>query len=186
MFRRRFRLQPCLLSLVVCAALAPAARAADFFWSTGDFVTGATAPEPLLSGDTLFITSGGTKRFVGSSFTNQGLVRWQADVLQGGNGTVVTNSGVWQSESDANTLSWAFGGRPTFVNTGSPSFSTGPADPSQVLDLLCRGGEGLHYTVAGSGCCRWTSLAEIFGGGCSGRLSRRCCSSIRCSGSGWV
>ncbi len=112
--------RPHLLALAVAAAFAPsAARAADFFWTTGDFVTGTTAPEPLLSGDTLFIQSGGAKRFVGSSFTNQGLVRWQADILQGGNSAPVTNSGVWQSESDTNSLTHSFGGQPTFFNSGT-------------------------------------------------------------------
>ena len=36
--------------------------------------------------------------------------------------------------------------------------------------------------VAGLRAC----AVDILGGGCSGRLSRNCCSSMRCSASGWV
>ncbi|MFN0184074.1 MAG: beta strand repeat-containing protein, partial [Aquabacterium sp.] len=111
--------RPRALALAAAAVVAMPAHAIDFFWTSGDFVTGVTAPEPLLAGDTLFIQAGGLKRFVGASLTNQGLVRWQADTLQGGNGTTVANSGVWQSESDTNTLVWAFGGQPVFNNLGT-------------------------------------------------------------------
>ena len=113
------------VATVVVVVWSTAASAADFFWTSGDFVTGGTAPEPLSSGNTLFIQSGGTKRFVGSTFTNQGLVRWQADALQGGNSASVSNSGTWQSESDANSMTWNFGGRPTFTNTGTYSKTSG-------------------------------------------------------------
>ena len=161
--------KPHLLALAVAAALThPAASAAAFFWTTGDFVFGVTAPEPLLLGDTLFIQAGGTKRFVGGLFTNQGLVRWQADALQGGNSGSVINSGIWQSESDANALTHNFGVQPTFFNTGTFRKSAGVTTnvgswrfqndggliDAQVGDIVFNGGTnifnaGSRFTGAG-------------------------------------
>ncbi len=130
----------CGLALAAVSIMAPAAQAADFTWSTGDFTSGVTAPDPLSAGDTLWIQSGGTKRFVGGSFSNQGLVRWQADALQGGNSATVTNSGIWQSESDANSLTWTFGGRPTFTNTGTFRKSAGVATDTGNWAFVNNGG----------------------------------------------
>ncbi|MCC7183529.1 MAG: hypothetical protein IT509_08165, partial [Rhodocyclaceae bacterium] len=99
------------------ASLAAPTSAADFTWTTGDF-SGAIAPSPLLAGDTLTIDSGGTKRFVGGAFTNQGTVVWLNDNLQGGNSASVSNAGLWDARSDTTSLSFNFGGQPTFTNTG--------------------------------------------------------------------
>ncbi|MBL9200841.1 MAG: hypothetical protein JNL39_10060 [Opitutaceae bacterium] len=87
-------------------------------------MTGVTAPEPLAAGDVLNIGSGGLKRFVGTTFTNQGTVNWLADNLQAGNGASVTNAGLWDVKGD-NSLIWAFGGQPTFTNTGTFRKSAG-------------------------------------------------------------
>lgn len=129
---RRRRIRASALASAVVTALAgvgsagPAA-AANFFWASGDFVPGFTAPQPLPSGDTLFITAGGNKRFVGGAFTNLGTVLWQADLLQGGNGTSVTNAGHWLVDADSTGFVWAFGGRPVFTNTGTFAKTGGAA-----------------------------------------------------------
>jgi hypothetical protein len=121
------------------AAAGPAA-AADFGWTSGDFVAGVTAPSPLLAGDRLFIGAGGTKRFVGGSFANQGQVRWQADVLQGGNSASVSNQGLWEIEADGTSLLWMFGGRPTFTNTGTFAKSGGVASNVGSWSFINAGG----------------------------------------------
>ena len=123
---RYTRLTQSLAATAVAAILFPAlASAVTITWTAGDFVTGLTAPEPLASPDILEIGAGTPKRFVGSTFTNLSLVRWLADPLQGGNGAVVTNAGVWRSESDANSLNWTFGGQALFINTGTFPKSVG-------------------------------------------------------------
>ncbi|HMM70705.1 MAG TPA: hypothetical protein PKC22_00520, partial [Rhodocyclaceae bacterium] len=97
---------------------APTAHAASYTWTTGDF-SAAIAPSPLLSGDTLTIDSGGTKRFVGGAFSNQGTVIWLNDNLQGGNFVFVGNAGLWDARSDTTSFSYNFGGQSTFTNTGT-------------------------------------------------------------------
>lgn len=100
------------------AALAPDAGAVAYTWTTGDFPGDSAVPGGLLmSTDTLDIVSGGTKRFNGSVLVNQGLVRWQADNLQGGNAATIDNSGTWEAMSD-NAMTSNFGGVPVFTNTG--------------------------------------------------------------------
>ena len=95
------------------------AKGVDFTWSSGDFNAGVTAPDPLIAADTLFIVDPDLKRFVGGSFTNEGLVRWQGAALTGGNSAAIQNDGTWQSESDDNTFTHGFGGIPTFTNNGT-------------------------------------------------------------------
>lgn len=111
------------------AALAAAANspvhAADYTWTTGDYASGITSPNPLAAADTLTIDAGGTKRFVGVSFTNAGTVNWLGDTLQGANSAVVTNQGLWDSKSDTNGFLWVAGGQPQFVNTGTLRKSAG-------------------------------------------------------------
>ena len=128
------RLPKALLALVIGAAWLPGdANAVTFSWNSGDFVPGVTAPQPLTSLDTLEIGAGGVKRFVGTTFTNQSLVRWLADPLQGGNSAVVNNAGEWRSESDTNTLTWNFGGQPLFANAGTFSKTAGATDQCRQL-----------------------------------------------------
>jgi fibronectin-binding autotransporter adhesin len=105
-----------LLAAAVALATTPA-QAVVYTWSTGDFPGPAspTPPSTILATDVLDIVAGGTKRFVGGTFTNQGHVRWLADTLHGGDGAVVNNAGLWESFADT-TLSYDFGRQPTFTN----------------------------------------------------------------------
>lgn len=114
-----------LLAAAVLATLAAPAAAVDYVWSSGDYVSGVTSSNPLLASDTLTIGSGGTKRFVGGSFTSHGSVTWLSDQVQGGNSGTVTNTGTWDLRSDSPTLVWQFGGQPTFTNAGTYRKSAG-------------------------------------------------------------
>ncbi len=109
-------IRPKLLAAAL-AALPSAALGASHSWSSGDFVPGVTAPNPLPAGDTLTIGSGGVKRFVGGSFTNLGAVRWLEDTLHGTDGASVLNASLWESLSDTNALIGS-GTLPSFTNTG--------------------------------------------------------------------
>lgn len=105
-----------LLAAAVALATTPA-QAVVYTWSTGDFPGPAspTPPSTILTTDVLDIVAGGTKRFAGGTFTNQGHVRWLADTLHGGDRAVVNNAGLWDSFADT-TLSHDFGRQPTFTN----------------------------------------------------------------------
>ena len=111
--------------------------------------------------DILEIGAGTPKRFVGSTFTNLSFVRWLADPLQGGNGAVVTNAGVWRSESDANSLNWTFGGQALFINTGTFSKSVGTT--TNVGTWLFRNDGGIIEAQTGS--IVFNSASNIFNNG---------------------
>ncbi len=111
-------------------ALSPAAFAADFVFSTGSYVPGTTAPEPLAAGQVLQINSGGSKFFDGVSFTNQaGLVNWNADTLYLQNGASVKNQAVWNAKSD-DALVNNGGALSTFTNSGTFRKSAGSGNTS--------------------------------------------------------
>ena len=115
----------------------------------------------MASPDILEIGAGTPKRFVGSTFTNLSFVRWLADPLQGGNGAVVTNAGVWRSESDANSLNWTFGGQALFINTGTFSKSVGTT--TNVGTWLFRNDGGIIEAQTGS--IVFNSASNIFNNG---------------------
>ena len=124
--RRRPALHPLALASALCLAAAlPAAQAATFVWSSGNFVPGVTAPDPLTGGNVLQINSGASKTFNGLGLTNQGTVTWNADTLGGISSAVVNNQGLWNIRSDTDTFVWIAGGQPTFNNTATLRKSAG-------------------------------------------------------------
>ena len=162
MFKSQRSLVFSSLAFTLVASSAPGtALATNFLWNSGDFVTGVTTSEPLGVLDTLEIGAGGTKRFVGSTLTNLGTVRWLADPVQGGSGAAVSNAGLWQSESDANSLTWNFGGQPTFINTGTFAKSAGAI--TNVGSWLFRNDGGL--IAAQVGAIVFDSASNVFNTG---------------------
>ncbi|MGE0387112.1 MAG: beta strand repeat-containing protein, partial [Gammaproteobacteria bacterium] len=105
------------LHLAILLSFSPFASAVDYVYTTGNYVPGVTAPEPLGADDTLLITTGGTKIFNGVTFTNLGTVNWNADSLFLQSGTQVLNGGAWNIGGDL-TLINNGGTTPTFSNTG--------------------------------------------------------------------
>src|SRR4051812_26431934 len=99
-FGRIVRVGTALAVLIIITA-PRLATATDFNWSTGNYLPGGTAPQPLPLGDGLEINAGGNKFFNGVTFTNQGgFVKWNADSLFFLNGAVVNNQAEWDAKSD--------------------------------------------------------------------------------------
>lgn len=102
----------------------PAAQAATYVWTSGTFVSGSTAPNPLDAADVLTITGSASKSFSALSFTNLGRV----DLIGGGlsliDGASVTNAGLWDTQGDLNVVQGS-GATGTFTNTGTLRKSAG-------------------------------------------------------------
>lgn len=81
-------------------AVVPQAYAVDIIFSSGFYIPGTTAPDPLPSGVVLQINSGGNKFFNGVTMTNQSTVNWNADALFLQNGAVINNQSLWDAKSD--------------------------------------------------------------------------------------
>jgi hypothetical protein len=124
MNRRKLPIHHALASAALLALAASPASAADFFWTTGNFVSGVTAPNPLPATDTLFGQAGGDKNFSGVTFTNLGTVAWQTNQRIGFLSSTVSNGGLWDLQADAN-LTYAGGNASSFSNTGTFRKSAG-------------------------------------------------------------
>jgi PEP-CTERM motif len=99
-------------------AIATQASATTFVFSSGSYIPGTTAPEPLMSPDTLNLTTGSNKFWAGVSFTNQsGTVNWQAGNLFMQNAATINNQSLWNATSD-NSLINNGGALSTFTNSG--------------------------------------------------------------------
>ncbi len=119
-----FRPTPAAAAAALLLALTGPATAASFTWTTGAFVAGTTAPNPLTAGDVLNIQGAGAKSFTAVSFSNAGTVNWEA--TSGSlffNGGAVINSGLWDAQGDAALV--FFGGANSFTNSGSLRKSSG-------------------------------------------------------------
>jgi len=100
------------------ALLIPRAGSADTFtWTTGNFVPGVTAPNPMTSPDVLEIKAGATKRFDATSWDNLSTVHWNADPITLQNGSTINNGALWEALSDSSLLNGG-GAISTFNNTG--------------------------------------------------------------------
>jgi PEP-CTERM motif len=100
-------------------AMAAQAEATNFFFSSGSYVPGVTAPEPLMSPDTLELTTGSNKFWNGVSLTNQtGTVNWQQGSLFMQNGATINNQSLWNATSD-NGIFNNGGPLSTFTNSGT-------------------------------------------------------------------
>lgn len=116
------------LAAALLLALSPVAMAVDYTWSSGTFVSGATAPNPLAASDRLNIVTGGFKYFDGGGgfvFTNNGTVAWSTtNSIYMQNGADVINNGLWDSSAD-HTLVDNGGGGLSFTNNGTFRKSAG-------------------------------------------------------------
>lgn len=113
-----FRHTPAAAAALLMALAGPAA-AATFNWTNGNFVAGTTAPNPLVSGDELNISTTGAKNFLAVTWVNGGIVNWQAS-----SGSVaftsaasVTNNGLWDAQGNAGFTDGG-GTASSFVNNG--------------------------------------------------------------------
>jgi hypothetical protein len=108
------------------AALAGPAAAATFNWSSGNFVPGTTAPDPLIAADVLNIQTAAVKSFNAALFTSAGTVNWLAGSgdLNFFNAASISSSGLWDAQGNASMI---FGGGPasTFTNSGTLRKSAG-------------------------------------------------------------
>src|ERR1700682_3787171 len=113
------RLLHSMLSVALLLAMTAVAFATDFIFSSGTYIPGTTAPEPLVAGNVLQINAGANKFFSGSTLTNQsGLVNWNADTLFMQNGALIDNRSLWDAKSD-NALVNNGGPLSTFNNSGT-------------------------------------------------------------------
>jgi hypothetical protein len=103
-----------LIAAVLLQALALPALADSYDWSSGTFVGGVTAPNPLGAGDTLNVLGGGYK-YVNSAIVSAGTIL-ASDNLYFQNGNVISSSGVFDFLGDVGFQDAGYNGG--FVNTG--------------------------------------------------------------------
>jgi hypothetical protein len=149
-------------------AFAPQASAVDIIFSSGNYIPGTTAPDPLPFGVTLQINSGGNKFFNGVTMTSQSTVNWNADTLYLQNGAVINNQSLWDAKSD-NALANNGGPMSAFNNSavfrksagagttsiGSIAFTNSGFIDAQTGTILFGGGNvtfnaGSAFTGAGA------------------------------------
>lgn len=124
--------QPRLSTLcgAVLLTFAAPAGAVDVIFSSGFYVPGTTAPEPIVAGTVLQINGGGNKFFNAVSMTNQsGTVNWNADTLFLQNGATLNNQFLWDAKSD-NALANNGGPLSSFNNSGTFRKSAGAGSTS--------------------------------------------------------
>ena len=116
----------CALTGSLLTALAGPAAAATFNWSSGAFISGVTAPNPLPLADVLDIQTGASKSFSALSFTSAGTVNWQASSgnISFVSGADVASNGLWNAQGDA-ALVYGGGAASTFTNNGTLRKSAG-------------------------------------------------------------
>lgn len=111
-----------LLAPAFALALAGPAAATDWFWPTGPFEPGITAPNPVPAGDTAFLGGVGRKRIVGPlEVVNLGTWQWSGagDIRLEDGGRLVNRGSIWRTGSAGSasmTTLGALGG--SFVNEG--------------------------------------------------------------------
>lgn len=125
-------------------SLAPvAAQAASFDWSTGTFVNGVAAPNPLAAADTLNVLFGNFKAFDGASFvfTNDGTVNWATrNSIDLQNGARVVNNKLWN------------------VTTSTALFHNGGAATRFTNNSILRTSAGEGMTIANAA---WNSVGRL-------------------------
>jgi hypothetical protein len=153
-----------LIAAALLQALALPAIAASYDWSSGTFVNGLTAPDPLAAGDTLNVLAGGYK-YLNSTLTSAGsILAW--DNLYFQNGNVIASSGLFDLKDDVGFYDAGYNGG--FVNTGTfrksggngtsaiavTGFSSSGVIDTQTGTLLFNAdaqfGNGSSFTGAGS------------------------------------
>ncbi len=98
--------------------MATPANAATFIFSSGNYIPGVTAPEPLLSPDILELTTGSNKFWNGVSFTNQsGTVNWTGGTLFLQSGATINSQSLWNTTANDSIVNNG-GATSTFNNSG--------------------------------------------------------------------
>ncbi len=158
-------------ALAALLAFAPAAHAASFDWTSGNFVPGTTAPEPLPAGDVLNISTLATKTFNGIAFTNDGTVNWLASSgnLNFANAASVINNGLWSAQGDA-LLAYSGGAGASFVNNGTfrKSIGIGLSATNSSIGFTNNGVIDVQsgtFRVAGSGANSFNDGSSFIGTG---------------------
>lgn len=113
-----------LVAALALAALLPAAQAATFTWTSGSFVAGTIAPNPLDAGDVLQISGNSAKSFSALAFTSHGQVLWTGGGISLANAASVTNAGLWVVQGDL-SVSQSGNVTGTFINEGTLRKSAG-------------------------------------------------------------
>ncbi|MBS0503261.1 MAG: PEP-CTERM sorting domain-containing protein [Proteobacteria bacterium] len=112
----RKRLLRLALTGAAMTVVAPAAHAAVYVFSNGNYNPGVTSPNPLGAGDVLQIIAGGNKFFNAVAFTNNGRVDW-SDSFYMQSGASITNNGLFNALGD-DTIIYNGGATTVFNNTG--------------------------------------------------------------------
>ncbi len=155
------------LAAAALAACLPAA-ASTWTWTSGTFVDGVTATNPLPVGDTLVVAAGGNKFFSGGSFvfTNHGTVSW-GDTLYVQSGARLVNHGLWDATGDV-AMHYNGGAATAFENRGTlrKSGGTGVATLSDGLGFVNHGAiEVVSGTLAFVGGSRFEAGSQFSGSG---------------------
>ncbi|MBS0445678.1 MAG: PEP-CTERM sorting domain-containing protein [Proteobacteria bacterium] len=96
-------------------AMAPAAYAADYTWTSGSYPSDTGFPSLIGAGDTLAIQAGGYK-YLNGALTNAGSIV-ASDDLYFQNGNTLSNSGLFDWTTDSSFYDGGYNG--AFVNTGT-------------------------------------------------------------------
>jgi|CXWL01.1.fsa_nt_gi hypothetical protein len=94
--------------------LLSSAQAATYSWSSGTFVNGVTAPDPLGAADVLDVVAGGLK-YLNSAYTSNGTINAFDDIYFQ-NGNVLSNTGLFDFKGNAGFYDGGYSGG--FNNTG--------------------------------------------------------------------
>ncbi len=156
---KTFKSTPVAAAVALLAALAGPGQAAEHTWSSGNFVPGTTAPNPLPVGDLLFITTNSNKTFAtGVHFENLGSVVWSAGAVFVQGGSSVLNNGLWSVQGNLGlTYSGSVG---EFTNNGSYVKTAGDGFADVQVRFINNG-----LVQADSGTLRFTSSAHSFNHG---------------------
>lgn len=114
---RPLRFAPSAIAAALLALAGGGAHAVQYVWSSGNYVPGVTASNPLAAGDVLDINSGGNKFITSVTLDVLGTVNWNADTLYMQSGGTVNNAGLWLAVGD-NVLQNNGGASPAFNNSG--------------------------------------------------------------------
>ena len=151
-----------LASAVALALGCAVATAATYDWTTGSFVAGTTAPNPLPAGDVLTLTTGASKTFDAVAFVNQGQVTHSGGALRLINGASVLNGGTWDI-GNVPGPEHAGGAGTTFVNDGTVRKVAGTGTSNFGSAGLQVGGSGTWEVQTGT--LSFTSPDTLFGSG---------------------
>lgn len=132
------------LAAATLTLLGAAAQADTYSWTSGSFVAGTTAPNPLAAGDVLEVLGGGSRSFgAGVAWAIDGTVVWAPTATPTiGSGASLSLRGLWDVQTDQG-LSYSGGGSTPFVNTGTLRKSAGAG-------ISTFGGSGLAFDQQGT------------------------------------